>query len=58
MHLFFDAASIELFADDGKTALTDIFFPNEDFNNFTNYTDGGKIYVASLQVWDLKSIWK
>jgi fructan beta-fructosidase len=31
MHLFFDVASCELFADEGSVILTDIFFPNEDF---------------------------
>jgi fructan beta-fructosidase len=31
MHLFFDVASCELFADDGRVILTDIFFPNGDF---------------------------
>ncbi|MEM1121059.1 MAG: glycoside hydrolase family 32 protein [Bacteroidota bacterium] len=32
MEAFFDVASVELFADKGWTVLTDIFFPNEDFN--------------------------
>lgn len=32
MTLFFDNASAELFADKGWTVMTDIFFPNEDFN--------------------------
>jgi fructan beta-fructosidase len=30
MRMFFDTASVELFADDGKTALTDTFFPTRD----------------------------
>ena len=32
MTVFFDNASVELFADKGWTVMTDIFFPNEDFN--------------------------
>jgi len=32
MTVFLDVASAELFADKGWTVLTDIFFPNEDFN--------------------------
>ncbi len=32
MEVFLDVASAELFADKGWTTMTDIFFPNEDFN--------------------------
>ena len=31
LHVFIDRASVEIFADDGRTVLTEIFFPNEDF---------------------------
>lgn len=33
MQIFLDRASVELFADDGKVALTEIFFPQEDFTS-------------------------
>ena len=56
-HLFFDAASVELFADDGQTVLTDIFFPSEDFHRYEIYSDDAKIEVKDLAVWKLKSIW-
>jgi fructan beta-fructosidase len=58
MRLFFDTASVELFADDGKTALTDIFFPTQDFNDFEIYAQDGTIRLIQLQMWKLKSIWK
>ena len=32
MTVFFDNTSAELFADKGWTVMTNIFFPNEDFN--------------------------
>jgi fructan beta-fructosidase len=58
MRLLFDAASVELFADDGKTALTDIFFPTQDFNDFEIYAQDGTIRLFQLKMWKLKSIWK
>jgi fructan beta-fructosidase len=58
MRLLFDAASVELFADDGKTALTDTFFPTQDFNDFEVYAQDGNIRLLQLQMWKLKSIWK
>jgi fructan beta-fructosidase len=58
MRLFLDAASVEMFADNGATALSDIFFPNEDFQRITLYAEkcavkfnGGKVY-ALRRIWD------
>jgi len=58
MHLFFDVASAELFADGGATVMTEIFFPGEDFNQVKLFADGGKAELAGGQVYQLKSIWK
>jgi fructan beta-fructosidase len=58
MRMFFDTASVELFADDGKTALTDTFFPTRDFNDFQIYAHDGTIRLTRLQMWKLRSIWK
>ena len=57
MHLFFDAASCELFADDGEVAMTEIFFPTEDFSKMSLFSEGGKAVLMSGKVWRLKSIW-
>lgn len=40
LQIFFDVASAELFADKGWTVMTDIFFPNEDFNQLVFSADG------------------
>jgi len=58
MRLLFDVASVELYADDGQTALTEIFFPTEDFNNFEIYAEGGAVQFVQFQMWKLKSIWR
>lgn len=57
MHLFFDRASCELFADNGATCLTDVFFPNEDFTSMKIFVDGGAegFWLESVQVWQLKN---
>jgi fructan beta-fructosidase len=55
-HLFLDAASAELFADNGATVLTDIFFPNEDFKTIKVFTNDGTVTVSGFS-YDLKSIW-
>ncbi len=40
LQIFLDVASAELFADKGWTVMTDIFFPNEDFNQLELIADG------------------
>lgn len=57
LHLFFDKASAEMFADDGEIVMTDIFFPTEDFTKFKIYSDE-KVFFANTKAWHLKSIWR
>jgi len=47
MHVYIDVASVELFADDGKTVMTEIFFPNENFQQLDLYTEGGEVQLVS-----------
>jgi fructan beta-fructosidase len=47
-------ASCELFADDGATVLTDIFFPNEDFTKVELKAKNGKILLKSGKIYQLE----
>jgi fructan beta-fructosidase len=57
LHLFIDVASAELFAEDGKVVMTDIFFPNEDFNKVTIFAKNGSVKLSSGQFFALLSVW-
>ncbi|MFN7117334.1 MAG: glycoside hydrolase family 32 protein [Saprospiraceae bacterium] len=50
MHLIVDVASVELFADDGATVMTAIFFPNEDFNKAALFSDHAITLLQSGKV--------
>ena len=58
MHIFIDHAAVELFADNGSVAMTDIFFPNQPYNQFQLYATGGKAKQLSGKFYELKSIWR
>jgi fructan beta-fructosidase len=58
LHIIFDRSSVEVFADDGLTVMTDIFFPNEDFNILTFYANGGEVKLKSGRGYPFKGIWK
>ena len=55
--LIFDKASVELFAEKGLTAMTEIFFPNQPFNHIQLKTPAGYI-IDKLEWNNLNSIWK
>jgi fructan beta-fructosidase len=56
LHLFFDTSSAEIFANDGETVLTEIFFPGEEFESINLISKGGNV-MFSATGWQLKSIW-
>jgi len=56
LQLIVDVASIELFADGGRTVMTSIFFPNEDFSKINIDTDNSK--VKELSIRGINSIWQ
>ncbi len=57
MHLFFDVASVELFADDGLTVMTEIFFPKNPYSDIMLKSDQYPLKVMRGRVFGLKSIW-
>lgn len=53
--LIIDVSSVELFADDGLTGMTEVFFPTSPFNNIRIESAGGSIKKLSYS--KLSSIW-
>ncbi len=54
--LVIDISSVELFADDGLTVMTEIFFPDKPFDKINIHSNNMK--VNSLEYIVMKSIWK
>jgi fructan beta-fructosidase len=54
--LIIDVSSVELFADDGLTVMTEIFFPNKPYNQI-HLQSPGNISIKKLGYMNLKSIW-
>lgn len=57
MRMYFDVASVELFADDGATVLTDVFFPTAQFTRMTLHATGGEAMLRRGAIHQLRSIW-
>lgn len=57
MTLIIDAASVELFADKGLTAMTEIFFPKDPYQKI-EFKSPKKFMIRKLTCARLNSIWK
>jgi fructan beta-fructosidase len=54
--LVIDVSSVELFADDGLTVMTELFFPNKPYNQIHIQSADG-ILIKKLEYKKLKGIW-
>ena len=52
--LVIDVSSVELFADDGLTVMTGIFFPNKPYNQF-HLTSADNLTIKKMEFTKLKS---
>lgn len=53
--LMIDNASVEMFADNGVTVMTEIFFPDTPYSNIT-ITSAGRFPIQSIEYHPMKSI--
>lgn len=58
MHIFIDNGSVEVFGNDGKLVGTALIFPEDTRDGLVLYSVGGNVKIVSLNVYDLKSIWR
>jgi len=57
LHLLFDVASVEVFAEEGSTVMTELFFPTRPFTSAKLVTEGGDLLSAKGRTWHLKRVW-
>ncbi|RBW67435.1 glycoside hydrolase family 32 protein [Bacillus taeanensis] len=58
MHIFVDRSSVEVFGNDGKAVITSRIFPSPKSQGIEVYSIDGNVKLNSLEVYDLKSVWK
>lgn len=55
--ILIDRSSIELFANHGESVITSSFNPVEGEEDLLLYTQGGELFVESLEAYTLKTAW-
>ncbi|WP_228552277.1 GH32 C-terminal domain-containing protein [Gracilibacillus salitolerans] len=57
LNIFVDNASVEVFANDGKSVFSDVIFPKATSRGVSFYTEDGAVNIVSLKVHTLNDIW-
>jgi fructan beta-fructosidase len=56
-HLFVDASSVELFADDGRLVMTTLVFPAEKFSTLKMFSKGANVLLIRAELHGIERIW-
>jgi len=54
LHVFVDRCSVEAFAEDWETVISDLIFPSPASQGIELYSKGGKARIVRLNVWNLE----
>ena len=57
LRVLVDASSVEVFGNQGETALTNLVYPKQDSDGVELFASGGAARVVSCKAWPLRSIW-
>jgi fructan beta-fructosidase len=57
LHLIVDAASVELFVDDGRLVMTNLVFPTEKFTRIKLFSKGGECQLNKGVLHGIQRIW-
>lgn len=58
LRIFVDWSSIEVFANDGEVAMTDLIFPDSTSRTIELFAHNGQVQLISLTLHPLKKIWE
>ncbi|MBC8870509.1 MAG: GH32 C-terminal domain-containing protein [Planctomycetes bacterium] len=58
LHVFLDKSVMEVFINDGIASVTRVNYPGEKDLGISAFAENGSVTLKSLDVWQMKSIWK
>jgi fructan beta-fructosidase len=58
LHIFVDCSSVEVFAQDGAVALTNLVFPKPASTGLSLAITGGSTQQTEVRLWTLRSAWE
>jgi fructan beta-fructosidase len=53
LHILLDRCSVEVFANDGETVISDVIFPSGSSMGLELFAEGGELKITQLDVFQL-----
>jgi beta-fructofuranosidase len=57
LHIYVDTCVVEVFTDEGRTAMSNNIYPSPDSVNLKIFSNGAEVELVSLDIWQLRSAW-
>ncbi|HWJ26539.1 MAG TPA: glycoside hydrolase family 32 protein, partial [Flavisolibacter sp.] len=57
LHVLVDQSNVEIFAEDGRVAITSLIFPDRDARQISLYPESGSVKLLHFDLWEINSIW-
>lgn len=58
LNILLDRTSIEIYANDGKTVISNCFTPEEGNDGIELFSNGGELEVVKMDIYKMESIWR
>jgi fructan beta-fructosidase len=58
LEILLDRTSIEIYANDGKTVISNCFTPEGGYEDIELFSNGGELEVVKMDIYKMKSIWR
>jgi len=58
LHILVDAASVEMFVDDGRMVMTSLVFPTQRYTSLKLFSKGGPTILNKAAFYGLYKIWR
>ena len=58
LHILIDAASVELFIDDGRMVMTTLVFPTQKYTSLKMFSRGGSTILNKAVFYGIDKIWR
>ena len=58
LEILVDRTSVEVYANDGQTVVSNCFTPDEGSEDVVLFTNGGELEVVQLDIYKMESIWR
>jgi beta-fructofuranosidase len=58
LRIFLDRSVMEVFAEEGRVAVTRVIYPDEEAGGIELFAEGGPAEVTAVEIWPMQPVWE